>query len=416
MDALRAKKRQDKAESSPKPKKKKKPKSGEQPSGQEGEKGYDSGDTYDSGEYQRTKEDNDFIDIDDDDPDAINELYAEQHFDDERPDDEDDEEEGGRKKKKAGPRRARGPDALSDDDKEDESNPIMMAVNKMKRKKRTQKKLSELEEEAKIFLNKMEAAAEDDEKAFEERRPATKKLSILPEVLDMLTRRDMMRLLLDFDVLNICKRWIKPLPSGGLGNVTVRQRLLEVIFNMNGEHGIVSNDLKRSAFGKVVMSLYMHKSETPTMKRQLKTLIEQWSRPIFQKSGNMRDLEHVHASRGDTGLVGISRAQQQHQGANVARKIPSGAQKERDLHSIIASGSKGGKDSGSNRVHVPFSKGFQFTVRPTGKTGYVGDKRMAIAGPNDKRAHLSKRMIEKGRAANKNQRSANISIEGRPTK
>ena len=87
MEALRAKRRQDHGE----PAAKKAPKEGDE------EKGYDSGDSYNSTEFVRTQADNDFIDMDDDDPDAINELYAEQKFDDERG---DSDEEDQKKKKK----------------------------------------------------------------------------------------------------------------------------------------------------------------------------------------------------------------------------------------------------------------------------------------------------------------------------
>ena len=100
----------------------------------------------------------------------------------------------------------------------------------------------------------------------------------------------MMRPLLDLDLLVVAGTWAKPLPNGKLGNVTVRSKLLQAIGKMQGENGVTAHDLKRSNFGKVIMSLYMHKSETPELKRQHKDLIEQWSRPIFNKSGNMRDL------------------------------------------------------------------------------------------------------------------------------
>jgi len=434
MEALMAKKRQAATSSSEGAAaaadgtKKKKKKRGDKATGDAASKdkqdGYDSADSYESVNFERTQEDNDFIDMDDDDQDAINELYAEQHFDDERPEGEDseDDEEGRSKKKKSssGKYKGRGPDSLSAEDKADTDNPMMQAVMKMQKVKRAPKKTSELEDEVKDFLNRMEEAAELDEKSIEQRKPATRKLQMLQHVVDTLTRKDIMRMLLDFDVLSICKRWIQPLPkTGKLGNVTVRQRIIDCVSNMKGEQGITAHDLKKSGFGKVIMSLYMHKSETPTLKRQLKSLIERWSRPIFQKSGDMRDLQLVHATRGIDSLGGIARQQQQTPVRATKQQQSQGTQ-GRDLHSLIASGSSKNKADangpGVNRVRVPYSKGFQYTVRPTDKTGTVTDKRMAIAGPNDKRANLSKRMVEKARAANKNQRSANISIEGRPTK
>jgi transcription factor SPN1 len=389
--------------------------------GEKGEKkdGYDSADTYDSAEYVRTKEDMDFIDTEGDDADAVAELYAEQNFDDERG--EADEEPKKKKKiKGAGSDRGRSErqelEAEADDD-----NPLMQAVNRMKRKKRTQKKFSELEDEVKPFLARMESAADEDEEAVAQKRPATKKLVMLTEVCETLANRDMTRALLGNDLLSVCKRWISPLPNGTLGNVTVRSRLVGAISLMTGENGITSSDLKRSDFGKVVMTLFMHKSETPAMKRLLKTLIEQWSRPIFQKSGNMRDLEHVQHSRGGGGLSQISRIrhmeeqQAKQQSAPVMKAHRGG--KDQDLNSLITSGSMGKTESGLNRVRVPFSKGFQYTARPTNRTTGAVDKRRAQGGASqDTRGKLGKRMQEKGRLAAKNQRSANVSVEGRVAK
>ena len=409
MDALRAKKRQV-VSSVP---------------GNQGEKksADDDEDSYNSAEYVRTKEDLDFIDTEGDDADAVAELYAEQNFEDER---EAMEEPDTKKKKKikgAGSSTYRGRSERAILEAEaDEDDPILQAVNKLKKKKKVQKKYSELEEEAKPFLAKMDQAAEDDEEAIVQKRPALKKLMMLDEVCETLARRDMQRPLLDQDLLIICKRWIQPLKNGQLGNITVRQRLIGAVGLMTGENGITMTDLKRSDFGKVVMSLYMHKNETKPMKKALRSLIDQWSRPIFQKSGNMRDLERVHHARGG-GLSQISRSQMlEEQSRERAAKAPAmrghRGGKDQDLNSLIKSGVKGKTESGINRVRIPYSKGFQYSVRPQNKvTGDFDKRRDTTAGPTqDSRGKLSKRMIEKGRTKSKNQRSANISIEGRAVK
>ena len=412
MEALRAKKRQEAGGGTPQASEKKKARteSGEK------EDGYQSADSLDSTEIVRTKEDFDFIDTEGDDQDAINELYAEQTFDD-----AEAEEEISSKKKISGVGSSRGRSERQELEAEaDDDNPIMQAVNKMKKVKRTAKKYGELEEEAKVFLAEMQRATDEDDQAIAQKRPAMKKLSMLNKVCDFLARRDMHRVLLDLDVLSLCKRWIQPLPNGKLGTVTLRQRLVQTISLMNGEGGITPNDLKASEFGKVVMTLYMHKDETPAMKRELKSLIEQWSRPIFQKSGNMRDLERVQHSRGGAGLSGMARAKQPDQSRQ--QHVPGVTYahrggKDQDLNSLIKSGSKGKSESGINRVRVPFSKGFQYSVRPQDRvpTG-VQDKRRSPGQSKEARGNLSKRMLEKGRAVSKNQRSANVSIEGRQVK
>lgn len=373
------------------------------------DQGYESEESIDSAQFQRTKEDDDFIDTTGEDADAVQELYAEQHFDDE---DEAGEERGKKKKK----RKVRyGDDEAIEDNGGDAEpdNPIMAAVHRMKKKKKEKRSLTEIEDECRAFLGKMEIAADEDELAIQERRPGLKKLAMLNEVCEMLTKVDMQRLLLDFDLLSICRRWIQPLPNGTLGNVTVRQRLLEVIANMNGENGISAMDLKRSEFGKTVMVLYKHRAETPAMKMQLKKLIEQWSRPIFQKSGDMRDLERVHAHRGQGSIATLAR--HRHSGdRSEATKANSRKETNQDLDSIIASGKKGGAESGISRVRVPYSKGFNFSVRPQDRMSTP--EQGAKSASNDNRGKLSKRILEKSRPVVKNQRSANISVEGRPTK
>lgn len=386
------------------------------------EKGYASGDSYESAQFVRTKEDDDFIDAEGEDPEALKELYAEQHFDDERPSGEDsDEEEGGRrrKKSKAKSKRARGPDALSDDElngDEEPENPLLAAVHRMKKKKKEVKKLSELEDIAREFLERMDAVGKEDMASIKARKPAMKKLQMLPDVIEMVTKRDMVRPLLEFNFLAVAGDWIKPLPNGSLGNVTLRQKLLSSIATMTGEQGIGPDDLKKSGFGKVVMSIYMHKSETPAMKRQLKELIEQWSRPIFKKSGNLRDLERTSRYRGESGIAGFARA---NQAAGSDSPVPSSSMRgrdEKDLTSIISGQTSKSRDLGSNRVRVPYSKGFQFTVRPANRFGDVGDKRTRVTNVREGRDSLNRRMLEKTRPSQKNQRSANLSIEGRPTK
>jgi transcription factor SPN1 len=374
--------------------------------------GYDSEDSYESATFERTEEDDNFIDTTGEDADAVNELYSEQYFGDDRPD------RSYNKKNKSKKRRHNDDEAIEDNGNLEPDNPIMAAVHRMKKKKREKKNLSEVEEEAKHFLHQMELAADEDETAIAERRPATKKLSMLNEVCDMLKRRDMQRLLLDFQLLKVCKRWIQPLPNGTLGNITIRQRLLDTISKMTGETGISPNDLKQSDFGKVVMILYKHRSETPSMKRLLKELIEQWSRPIFNKSGNMRDLERVHESRGMDGLAALARQQQflSHQQSQ-EKQIAESTASMQDINSLIESGKKGGPESGSNRVRVPFSKGFAFSVRPQSRASASPEKRSVQPGlVKDNRSNLTKRMIEKSRTVGKNQRSANVSVEGRVTK
>ena len=98
----------------------------------------------------------------------------------------------------------------------------------------------------------------------------------------MLANKELMRPLLEFNILSLVYRWIQPV-KGKLGNVTIRRDLLQAVGKMDGEMGISSGDLKKSNLGRLVMGLYNHASETVEMKKIEKKLIDQWTRPIFRK-------------------------------------------------------------------------------------------------------------------------------------
>ena len=423
MDALKKKARKAAGIVDEGPKKKKE--KGSKEKGADGkEKGYNSGDAYDSGdggEYLRTKEDDDFIDVEGEDEEVVKEYYKEQVFDDERPDDEEEEDDDAMKVKKGknkggSKKRGRGPDALDEADRKDQDNPMMQAVNRMKKKKKVVKSFEDLRVTAEEFVAKMEYTADEDALAIKERRPGLKKLQMLQETVSMLTNREMIRPLLECDVLSAIKRWIQPLPNGSLGNVTVRQSLIGVVSRMGTgeEHGIDTDDLKKSGFGKLVMVLYNHKKETLAMKKQLRALIEEWSRTIFGKSGNMKDLARVKR-RPTSGLTAYARAasspREQQSQSSIKKDDNDG-----DLGDVISSKVKQGRDAGKNRVRIPYSKGFQYTVRPSDVTGDVTDKKTRISNVSEQRESLHKRMLEKGRPVHKNSRSANMSVEGRATK
>lgn len=407
LEALAKKKRHEESPSAERKPRKKKEKDSKS-SGNDGEEqgdGYESEDSVDSAQIERTVDDDNFIDTTGEDADAIKELYAKQHFD---PEEEDMEDNDGKKKKR---KYRHGDDEAIEDGKEPD-NPLEAAMMRLKRKKREKKSTLELEDEVKMFLERMDAAAEKDEQAVAQRKPGLNKIGMLNEVIEMIKNHDYQSYLIEGDMLSVVRRWIQPLANGQLGNVTVRQKLLEAIAKMPGIH---PNALKRSELGKTVMLLHKHPKETPAMKRQTRELIEQWSRGIFQKSGDMRDLEH--AGRAEGSLAAIRRQQGAAAAANSAARRGVG-KAGGDLKSMIASGKRGGDamSASVNRVRVPFSKGFAYSVRPTAKGGaeMAADARRSPA--KESRSGLSKRMLDKAKKVSKNQRSANISVEGRRTK
>lgn len=358
-------------------------------------------------------------DFDDEDEEAQQEYNREQHFDDERPVGEDSDDPSSKKRPTSSKSKKRKtPSRLDGVDLTDLSNPVTQALTRMKKKTKTVANIKELEVTAGEFLREMERAAEEDERAIKERRAGMKRMAMLPRVLDMMTQRVMTKVLLEQDLLGVVKRWIQPLPNGTLGNVTLRMQLIDAIAKIGtGEDGVTMHDLKQSDFGKLIMVLFMNKKETPIMKRKLKNLIEEYSREVFGKSNNMRDLQHAQSvQRNDVGLAGISRAQgladaqaaTYHRNEATRRKA-----KKKDLGTMISNSTKASAVSGKSRVSVPYSKGFRFTVRPANKTGDVSDRKNRQV--REGRMDLNKRIVDRGRMGN-SKSGGNLSIEGRATK
>lgn len=251
---------------------------------------------------------------------------------------------------------------------------------------------------------------------------------MLDETIIFLGKRENWKFLLEEGVLKSCGRWVRPLPNGSLGNVTVRRGVIKAIAGMTGEQGINSEDLKKSQFGRILMSLYMHRSETPEMKRMHKILIEKWSRPIFKKSGDMSDFGKCSSNRrgSEYSLAGIARnREKQKRDADADAASSPGindGDKNGDGDNIFSNSSKSSpRDLGNNRVRVPYSKGFQYTVTPkdvmrlSGGAGIDNKTRNSYRGGlgDDRKSILSRKMKERQKPGKKNQRSCNLSTQGK---
>ena len=354
--------------------------------------GYASGGSIDSADIQRTKDDDDFLDTTNEDADGVRALYAEQNFD-------DDDEEAAPKRKKKTKRRRDGQGTAEPD------NPVDAVMQRMKKKKKQKKGKEELEDEVKVLLSTMDAAAESDRVALSEGRPGMERLKIHRQVFETLNQTgEFQTLLLEFDGLSTCKRWIELLPNGQLNNLTITTKMLDAV----GKLPISSDDLKRSGFGKTVMSIGKHSQLPTSQKAVIRTLVERWTRPILKKSGTLKDYDpskrRQHRSPASAS-------------ATTTTSRSSSDSKQDDVASLIAKG-KRSKPVGTQRVQVPFGKGFDFTIRPADRASSAATSAAANNNNNSGgvRKQLQKRMVEKSRAVGKNQRSANVSVEGRATK
>lgn len=179
-----------------------------------------TGDEYDSGdEVAANKDDEDFIDGDDDLADVLGEYDQDtQRFDDERPMDEEP--------------------AATRASKEDFFDETLKAL-KTGRRNKLNLSPQEMEQVTQEVLYRMDKATSDDLVAISERRPALEKVKFVDSALHIMRKVQFQPMLLDFDVLSFIKKWIQPLEDGSLPNVGVRTKMLDMVSKMPGEDGLI---------------------------------------------------------------------------------------------------------------------------------------------------------------------------------
>lgn len=134
----------------------------------------------------------------------------------------------------------------------------------------------------------MVAAADEDMAANKERLPATSKLRMLPQVMDVLQKSGMSQSILDNNLLEGVRRWLEPLPDKSLPALNIQNAFFETLSKMY----IDTNSLKESGLGRVVIFYTKCKRVTPHIARIANTLVTSWSRPIIKRSASYRD-RHV---------------------------------------------------------------------------------------------------------------------------
>jgi len=138
------------------------------------------------------------------------------------------------------------------------------------------------------FVTQMDIAAEDDIRANQQHLPALNKVKLLPEVSTQLAKKFLHEIFVSAGVLTTLKKWLDPLPDGSLPNIKLREVVLRGLIDMG--HHVQTEDLRESGIGRAIMLLSKHPQETLANKKSAKTLIELWSRPIFNLSSKYKDL------------------------------------------------------------------------------------------------------------------------------
>ncbi|KAH7908340.1 transcription factor iws1 [Hygrophoropsis aurantiaca] len=142
------------------------------------------------------------------------------------------------------------------------------------------------DEEVSRLREAMLSAAADDEQANREKLPATNKLKLLPQVMEVLRKQSLSQSIMDNNLLEGVRRWLEPLPDRSLPALNIQRDFFPILKKMEF---IDSAVLKESGLGRIVLFYSKCKRVTSDVQRIANDLISTWSRPIIKRSASYRD-------------------------------------------------------------------------------------------------------------------------------
>ncbi|XP_068440983.1 protein IWS1 homolog isoform X2 [Clinocottus analis] len=156
--------------------------------------------------------------------------------------------------------------------------------------------ISDADDVVSAMISKMNEAAEEDRTMNSQKKPALKKLTLLPHVVTHLKKQDLKETFIDSGVMSAIKEWISPLPDKSLPALRIREELLRILHELPS---VSQETLKHSGIGRSVMFLYKHPKESRSNKDLALKLINEWSRPIFGLTSNYKGMTREERQQRD---------------------------------------------------------------------------------------------------------------------
>ncbi|XP_077063255.1 protein IWS1 homolog isoform X1 [Siphateles boraxobius] len=325
-----------------------------------------------------------------------------------------DELEGERTQTQVSGQKEMDNDSDSDDDDVDRSGKdmshmsdfdIMLARKKAQSGKRRRNRdggtfISDADDVVSAMITKMTEAAEEDRTLNSAKKPALKKLMLLPTVVMHLKKQDLKETFIDSGVMAAIKEWISPLPDRSLPALKIREELLKILQELPS---VSQETLKLSGIGRAVMYLYKHPKESRPNKDLALKLINEWSRPIFGLTSNYKGMTREERQQRDLDQQIAPR-----------RRLSSGGQTpRRDLEKVLTGEEKAlrpGDPGFCARARVPMPSNKDYVVRP--KWNVDGDSNRGPMKKGMSRVDKQLRRFADIKRLTKTGHAVKISVEG----
>ncbi|XP_078419698.1 uncharacterized protein iws1 isoform X1 [Cetorhinus maximus] len=284
--------------------------------------------------------------------------------------------------------------------------------------------ISDADDVVSAMITKMNEAAEEDRQLNGQKKPALKKLTLLPTVVMHLKKQDLKDTFIDSGVMSAIKEWLTPLPDKSLPHLKIREELLKILQELPS---VSQETLKHSGIGRCVMYLYKHPKENRSNKELAGKLINEWSRPIFGLTSNYKGMTREEREQRDIDQMPMRRRlsrdpRDEDSDDNAADVISSdqgryyssgGQTPRRDLEKVLTGEEKAlrpGDPGFCARARVPLPSNRDYVVRPKWNVEIETSRGSVKKTLN--RLDKQMRRFQDIKKMTKSSRAVKISIEG----
>ncbi|NWU66133.1 IWS1 protein, partial [Pterocles burchelli] len=262
--------------------------------------------------------------------------------------------------------------------------------------------ISDADDVVSAMIVKMNEAAEEDRQLNTQKKPALKKLTLLPTVVMHLKKQDLKETFIDSGVMSAIKEWLSPLPDRSLPALKIREELLKILQELPS---VSQETLKHSGIGRAVMYLYKHPKESRPNKDMAGKLINEWSRPIFGLTSNYKGMTREEREQRD-----LEQMPQRRRLSSCGGQTP-----RRDLEKVLTGEEKAlrpGDPGFCARARVPMPSNKDYVVRPKWNVEMESSRFQGTTKKGVSRLDKQMRKFTDIRKKSRSAHAVKISIEG----